>query len=71
MEKEKIKKKYDSKIKELIKHNKLYYEQSSPSISDSQYDKLRKEIIDLENKFSYLKDKIHYVRCLAYEGLHK
>ena len=57
MEKEKIKKKYDSKIKELIKHNKLYYEQSSPSISDSQYDKLRKEIIDLENKFSYLKDK--------------
>ncbi len=57
MEKEKIKKKYYSKIKELIKHNKLYYEQSSPSISDSQYDKLRKEIIDLENKFSYLKDK--------------
>ena len=57
MEKEKIKKKYDSKIKELIKHNKLYYEQSSPSISDSQYDKLRKEIIDLENKFSYLKNK--------------
>ena len=57
MEREKIKKKYDSKINELIKHNKLYYEQSSPSISDSQYDKLKKEIIDLEYKFSYLKNK--------------
>ncbi len=57
MDKEKNKKKYNAKIKELIKHNKLYYEQSSPSIADSQYDKLKKEIIDLENKFSYLTNK--------------
>ena len=55
MDKNKIK--YDLKIKELIKHNKLYYDKSSPSISDSQYDKLKKEIIELENKFPYLKNK--------------
>ncbi len=51
------KNKYDLKIKELIKHNKLYYDRSSPSISDSQYDKLKKEIIELENKFPYLISK--------------
>jgi len=55
MDKNKIK--YDLKIKELTKHNKLYYDKSSPSISDSQYDKLKKEIIELENKFPYLKNK--------------
>ena len=55
MDKKKIK--YDLKIKELTKHNKLYYDKSSPSISDSQYDKLKKEIIELENKFPYLKNK--------------
>ncbi len=51
------KNKYDLKIKELIRHNKLYYDRSSPSISDSQYDKLKKEIIELENKFPYLVSK--------------
>ena len=34
MDKDKNKKKYNAKIKELIKHNKLYYEQSNPSIAD-------------------------------------
>ena len=50
-----IKKKYNSKIKELYKHNKLYYDNSDPIISDSQYDKLKKEIIELEKEFSFLK----------------
>ena len=34
MNKEKIEKKYKLKIKELIKHNKLYYDKSNPIISD-------------------------------------
>ena len=57
MIKEKIKKEYKLKIKELNRHNKLYYEKSSPSITDAQYDKLKKEILELENQFSYLKSK--------------
>tara|TARA_B100000242_G_scaffold61207_1_gene36816 strand:+ start:2391 stop:4403 length:2013 start_codon:yes stop_codon:yes gene_type:complete len=57
MKKEEIKKKYNSKIEEVIKHNKLYYDKSSPVISDTQYDKLKKEILDLEIKYNFLKSK--------------
>ena len=52
-----IKKEYLSKIQEIKKHNKLYYEKSSPEISDTNYDKLKKNIIELENKHKYLKNK--------------
>ena len=52
-----IKKEYLSKIQEIEKHNKLYYEKSSPEISDANYDKLKKNIIELENKHKYLKNK--------------
>ena len=52
-----IKKEYLSKIQEIKKHNKLYYEKSSPEISDTNYDKLKKNIIELENKHKHLKNK--------------
>ncbi|MBD1145995.1 NAD-dependent DNA ligase LigA, partial [Pelagibacterales bacterium SAG-MED34] len=42
---------------ELKKHNKLYFENSSPVISDKDYDQLKKDILNLEKKFSYLKDE--------------
>ena len=41
---------YNKLIKEIEKHNKLYYEKSSPKISDRDYDNLKKEIIELEKK---------------------
>ncbi len=47
---------YIKKINELKKHNKLYFEDSSPLISDKDYDKIKKDILNLEKKFSYLKD---------------
>jgi len=52
-----IKKKYKSKIKEIVKHNKLYYDKNNPIISDLEYDILKKEIIDLEKKYKFLNDK--------------
>ena len=54
MQKNAIKKKYSNKIKELNKHNLLYYEKSKPIISDKDYDKLKKEIFELEKKYSFL-----------------
>ena len=50
-----IKQKYQNKINEFKKHNKLYYENSSPKISDKEFDKLKKEILELEKKYTYLK----------------
>ena len=52
-----IKKIYLKKIKLIKKHNQYYYEKNSPLISDQQYDYLKKEIIDLENKHKFLKNK--------------
>ena len=50
-----IKQNYQNKINEFKKHNKLYYENSSPKISDKEFDKLKKEILELEKKYTYLK----------------
>ena len=52
-----IKKNYQLKLKEFNKHNKLYYNKSKPIISDSEFDDLKKENIDLENKYKFLKSK--------------
>ena len=57
MKKKKIEKEYNEKIKKLIKFNKFYYEHNNPLIDDREYDNLKKNILDLENKYSYLKNK--------------
>ena len=57
MVKDDLKKKYQTKIKEYIKHNQLYFEKSKPIISDSEFDKIKSEIINLEKKHSFLKNK--------------
>ena len=50
MDKIKIKKEYQKKIKILIKLNKHYYELSEPIVEDQEYDKIKFEIISLEKK---------------------
>ena len=57
MKENEIKKKYKKKINQLIKHNQLYFEKNKPNISDADYDKLKKEIFELEINYKYLKDK--------------
>ena len=48
MKESEIRKYYTNKIKALKKNNKLYFEDSSPIISDKEYDQIKKEIIQLE-----------------------
>ena len=54
---EKIKKEYSKKIKKIHDYNKSYYDDSNSLISDQEYDNLKKEIFDLENKYSFLNHK--------------
>ena len=46
---------YKKKIDLLKKHNRLYFNSDDPIISDSEYDSLKKEIINLEKKNIFLK----------------
>jgi len=52
-----IKKNYLKKIKLIQEYNLHYYDKNNPSISDQEYDLLKKEILSLENKYRFLKNK--------------
>ena len=45
---------FKGKINILKKHNKYYYNEDNPKITDSEYDLLKEEIFDLEKNHSYL-----------------
>ena len=57
MIKKKIEKDYNKKIQKLIKLNKHYYEYNNPIVDDREYDALKKDILELESKYSNLKNK--------------
>jgi DNA ligase (NAD+) len=54
MDYEKIKNNYLKKVKRINQLNKSYYDKNYPLISDSEYDLLKKEILDLEKKYKFL-----------------
>ena len=57
MNKKDIKKKYNKQKKLLLKYNHHYFNLDSPLISDSKYDHLKNEIIQLETDYPFLKEK--------------
>ena len=57
MDKNLIKKKYKKKIQSLNYYNKKYFDENISEINDSKFDKLKKEIFDLENEYNFLTDK--------------
>ena len=67
MEKKKLIKFYRDKIKEINHHNFLYYEKSEPELSDSSFDNLKKEILDLEKKYKFLKSKDSPSNSIGYK----
>ena len=56
MEKKEIEKNYINKLNKLKKYDKAYFDSSNPIVSDRDYDIAKKEILDLEKKYKYLKN---------------
>ncbi len=55
MNKKKIQLEYNEKINLINQFNKFYYSKSNPKVSDQKYDELKREIILLEKRYSFLK----------------
>ena len=51
----KIKDLFLKKIKELKKHSELYFDKNNPKITDAKYDDLKKKVMQMEEKYTYLK----------------
>ncbi len=54
---ESINRKYLNKIKLFQKYNKHYYNLNQPLVDDSEFDKIKLEIIDLEKQYKFLNHK--------------
>ena len=54
-DKSKIIQNFRSKISELKDHNKFYFRDDNPKITDAKYDELKKDIFELEKKYSFIK----------------
>ena len=67
MNNELILKEYKKKIRLLNKYNRKYFNENLSVISDSEYDKLNKEIIDLEKKNKFLKSKDSPSRIIGFK----
>ena len=67
MNKGEIKKLYKKKINQFKKNNYLYFEKNAPKISDSNFDQLKSEILELEKKFSFLKSQDSPSKVLGFK----
>ena len=67
MQKKEIKKVYIQKIKELRKHDKAYFKHDKPIISDKDYDIIKNEVLGLEQKYKYLKNRNSPSKKVGYE----
>jgi len=57
MNKKEIQKKYNNKIKLIDKYNDYYFDKSQPLVSDHVYDALKKDILQLEIDYDFLKSE--------------
>ncbi len=71
MQKKEIEKAYIEKINELKKHDKAYFADDNPLISDKNYDEIKEEILNLEKKYKYLKNKNSPSNKVGYEPSNK
>ncbi|MDA9658801.1 NAD-dependent DNA ligase LigA [Candidatus Pelagibacter sp.] len=59
--------KYLKKIDLFKKYNKHYYDKDKPIVSDQKFDLLKKEIIDLEYKYKFLKSKYSPTKSIGFK----
>ena len=62
-----IKRKYNEKISLIEKCNKFYYDKDQSIISDQEFDLLKKDLIDLENKYDFLKSEKSPTRSVGFK----
>ena len=53
--KKKIQDEYKKKVNRLINLNKAYFDKDKPIVSDSEFDKLKQELINISKKYTFLK----------------
>ena len=71
MEKTEIQKIYVEKINKLKKYDKAYFKHDRPIVSDGEYDNIKQEILNLEKKYKYLKDKNSPSKKVGYKPSEK
>ena len=71
MERKEIEKVYFKKINELKKFDKAYFDDDNPIISDKDYDYIKQEILNLEKRYSYLKNKNSPTQKIGYAPSNK
>ena len=71
MGKKEIEKLYKEKINQLKKYDEAYFENDNPIVSDADYDKLKKKILDFENEYVYLNNKDSPSQKVGYKSSDK
>ena len=66
MNKKEIQLKYSKKIKLISKYNNYYYDKNESIVSDQTYDDLKKEILQLEIDYNFLKSKKSPSKVVGY-----
>ena len=67
MNKKEIQKIYKDKIKLITQYNDSYYDKSDPIVNDQIYDNLKKEILQLEIDYNFLKSKDSPSKVIGYK----
>tara|TARA_B100000787_G_scaffold103277_1_gene76467 strand:+ start:3288 stop:5318 length:2031 start_codon:yes stop_codon:yes gene_type:complete len=67
MDKKIIKNQYNQKIDLIKKYNKYYYDKNKPTVSDQEFDLLKKDIINLENEYKFLKSEYSPTKSVGFK----
>ena len=67
MNKKEVQKEYNKKIKLYNEYNKYYYDNSSPKVSDMEFDELKQNILLLEKKYKFINSEKSPNKTVGYK----